>query len=88
MHGSVIGTNLGQIIYGADLNDQRREQMVRYLTRLANVKETLRLHGLAGKLDKGLNLPDVYVMLATTQDTRYFLGNISAKEQYEVDVCG
>ncbi len=63
--GGVVGTNLGTIIYGADLNEPRRTQMVRYLQRLANLKEVLQLHGLAGNVDKGLSLPDVYVMLAT-----------------------
>ena len=65
VYGAVVGTNLGTIIYGADLNTQRREHMVRYLHRLANEKAVLQLRGLAGNLKEGLQLPDVYVLLAT-----------------------
>jgi formylglycine-generating enzyme required for sulfatase activity/energy-coupling factor transporter ATP-binding protein EcfA2 len=63
--GVNVGVNLGRIIYGADLDDQLRKQLVRYLQRLANAKAILQLKGLATNLASGLDLPAVYVLLAT-----------------------
>ncbi len=80
--GGVVGTNLGTIIYGADLSEPRREQMVRYLRRLANLKEVLQLHGLAGNVDSGLSLPDVYVMLATEQRVEVARGDGEALAEF------
>ncbi len=85
VHGGVVGTNLGTIIYGADLNAPRREQLVRYLQRVINRKEVLQLHGIAGTLDKGLNLPDVYVMLATDRTTLVAQGGMADLALYLED---
>src|SRR6266540_452585 len=62
-----VGINLGQIIYGADPTDAQREQLTRYLRRLAAKLQRLPLRGLAARLDEGtgIALPKVYVMLAT-----------------------
>ena len=65
--GVVVGTNLGTIIYGADPTVEQREQLTRYLRRLAAKLQRLPLRGLAPDLDDGpgIALPKIYVMLAT-----------------------
>ncbi|MBA3948213.1 MAG: NACHT domain-containing protein, partial [Herpetosiphonaceae bacterium] len=66
INGPAVGLNLGQIIYNAVPNDEQREQLVRYLSRVSAKLGRLRLRGLSTLDDKGLQLPNVYVMLATT----------------------
>jgi formylglycine-generating enzyme required for sulfatase activity len=63
-----VAINLGRIIYGIDPTDVQREQLTRYLRRLAAKHQRLPLRGLAAHLDEGLGIPlaKVYVMLATT----------------------
>src|SRR5262245_12955413 len=61
-------TNLSTIIYGPDPDAIQREQLTRYLQRLAAKLQRLPLRGLAAQLDDGpgIALPYVYMMLATT----------------------
>jgi Sulfatase-modifying factor enzyme 1/NACHT domain len=61
-------TYLSTVIYGPDPDAAQREQVERYLRRLAARMQRLPLHGLAAQLDDGpgVALPQVYVMLATT----------------------
>lgn len=82
INNSNAGMSLGQTIYGADLNEQRREQIVRYLERLANSKEFLRLRALTGKMDNSLSLPNVYAMLATDTEVEVARGNDEALSAY------
>jgi formylglycine-generating enzyme required for sulfatase activity len=94
--GINVGVNLGHIIYGTDLNEQRREQLVRYLQRLGNAKSILQLKGLATNLANGLDLPAVYVLLATDQlikvvsgdkkELAQFFTGDTLKHKYDSDV--
>ncbi len=61
-------TYLGTIIYGPDPNAEQRQQLTRYLHRLAAKLQRLPLRGLAAQLDDGpgIALAYVYVMLATS----------------------
>ena len=60
--GVVVGVNLGRIVYGADPTDAQREQLTRYLRRLAAKLQRLPLRGLAAHLDEGpgITLPKIY----------------------------
>ncbi len=65
-----IGVNLGTVIYGAQLDDQRRERLVWYLQKLATDFNMLSIRGLITAKDRpldNLSLNNIYTMLATTQ---------------------
>ena len=91
--GVVVGVNLGRIIYGADPTDAQREQLTRYLRRLAAKLQRLPLRGLAARLDEGpgIALPQVYVMLATTnrvvvaEDSIALAGHLRPVKQFYQD---
>lgn len=85
-----VGVNLGCIIYGHNPDEEKRQQLVRYLTRLAAKLQRLPLSGLATQLDDGpgMSLAKVYVMLATksrvtvTEDGLVFAGHIRPVEHF------
>ena len=93
IEGVAVGVNLGTIVYGRLLTDEQREQLTRYLRRLAAKLQRLPLRGLAVRLDEGpgIALPKVYVMLATanrvevTEDSSTFEGHIRPLEQFYQD---
>jgi hypothetical protein len=82
--GVVVGVNLGRIIYGADPTDVQREQLTRYLRRLAAKLQRLPLRGLAARLDEGsgIALSKVYVLLATLSHVDVAAGSAEQTEQY------
>ncbi|MCA0352640.1 MAG: SUMF1/EgtB/PvdO family nonheme iron enzyme [Chloroflexi bacterium] len=64
-HGPVVGVNLGTIIYGRQPEELERQRLVRYLEQLANSHRKMRVVGLsASRLESGIELASVYVMLA------------------------
>lgn len=65
VYGPTVGLNLGTVIYHSPPSAEQREHLVRYLDRVAHKMRRLRLGGLSPLDDKGLQLPQVYVMLAT-----------------------
>ncbi len=68
INGVAVGVNLGRIIFGRDPEEDERRRLVWYLTRLASKLYRLPLRGLDEQLEqnKGIGLPQVYSMLATT----------------------
>lgn len=67
INGVVVGVNLGRIVYGRDPQEDERRRLVWYLSGLAAKLAYLPLRGLEERLDqgKGIELAQVYVMLAT-----------------------
>lgn len=67
VYGPTVGLNLGTIIYNRPLSEEQREHLLHYLSRVLHKMRRLRLGSLSPLDDKGLQLPQVYVMLATTR---------------------
>ena len=67
VHGVIVGTNLGTVIYQRAPSDDERHRLVWYLEGLAEKMVDLPLRGLDERLSHGqcLALPHVYVTLAT-----------------------
>ncbi|MEI7770236.1 MAG: SUMF1/EgtB/PvdO family nonheme iron enzyme [Chloroflexales bacterium] len=79
--------NLAIAIYGADPGQERREQLARYLDRLAAKLSHLPLRGIDERLDHGdgIALHHVYVMLATQSRVDITRGTEEAVKVYFVD---
>lgn len=64
-YGPVVGVNLGTIIYGRPPEEAERDLLVRYLRRVTELHSTMHVVGLgSSRLDSGLDLASVYMMLA------------------------
>jgi len=65
INGVVVGTNLGTILYGRPPEEAERDLLVRYLQRVTELHSTMPVVGLgSSRLDAGLDLASVYMMLA------------------------
>ena len=65
VNGVVVGTNLGTIIYGRPPEEVERQRLVAYLRRVTDLHSTMHVVGLgSSRLDSGLDLASVYMMLA------------------------
>lgn len=74
--GVAVGVNLGTIIYGRDPSEDERRRLVWYLHALAGDLRRLPLRGLDPALaeGRGVDLAQVYVMLATTSEHGFYGG--------------
>lgn len=79
-----VGLNLGRIIYGRDPKEDEQRRLAWYLDALAAKLHRLPIRGLTQKLDdgEGIGLPQVYVMLATTNECIVNQGRLSYLHQY------
>jgi len=65
VHGVVVGTNLGTIIYGRSPEEAERQRLVAYLEQVIKSHNTMRVVGVGSShLTSGIDLASAYMMLA------------------------
>lgn len=80
VHGIVVGTNLGTIIYGRPPEEAERQRLVAYLEQVTKSHNTLRVVGVGSShLTSGINLASAYMMLAV-QGRQRVLRPLTEKE--------
>ncbi|MBM7846658.1 hypothetical protein JOD20_005322, partial [Herpetosiphon giganteus] len=81
IHGVVVGTNLGTIIYGRPPEEAERQRLVAYLEQVTKSHNTLRVVGVGSShLTSGIDLASAYMMLSVQGMYRVF--NAEDREAY------
>lgn len=84
INGVVVGVNLGNIVFGRDIEESERRRLVWYLSRLASKLYRLPLRGIEERLDQGegMALPQVFVTQATTNYVEVTRGRPETVKHY------